>query len=630
MNSLRMLHRLLRRKPSRPAKCHVGVEELETRDVPSVVSLQGFLASTPSLLTAASIPNDPSFHLQWDMQRIGVTQAWAATTGSSKTVVGVLDTGVDYNHPDLYQNIWINQKEIPLSRLKNLKDVDHDGLITFADLNNPVNEGVGKITDVNHDGRIDAADILAPMILDSKGNDTGLGGWAHHSTQDGDTAHPDDLIGWNFVDNNNNPFDDNGHGTHVSGTIGAMGNNGVGVAGINWSVQIMALKTLDSNAVGTISDAAAALNYAVAHGASITNNSWTGGGNDSGFLQALQNARAHGQIFVVAAGNDGQNIDAAPVYPAGFKLDNMVAVAATDSKNQLASFSNYGATSVQIAAPGVDILSTTPNGQYQYYTGTSRATPHVTGVLALLKAQHPDWTYSQLIGRVLQTVKPLAGLKGKVASGGLLDAAAALGSPQTTFIDHLYSDLLAHAPNAADLNSLLRTLDAGAGRAQIAQSVWESDAHRGREIDADYVQLLHHHVDSTHLQEWLQVLRNGGTETDVLHGILTSSEYNSLHVSNGSFVNGLYTDVLGRPPTAVELAADEQLMLHESRASVAHAVLSTREYLGALVDHDYRAFLGHGATATAARSAISALQAGTETPVTLGVSILASDEYFQK
>jgi subtilisin family serine protease len=607
---------------------------LETRDVPSAVLIPDALvhaAGAVSIAGAPGTPNDPKFGLQWDLQNIHVSNAWSITTGSAKTVVAVLDTGVDYNHPDLYQNIWINQQEIPLSRLKNLKDVDQDGIINFYDLNNPINQGVGKITDINHDGRIDAGDILAPMVLDSRGNDTGLGGWAHHSTQDGDTQHPDDLVGWNFVANNNNPFDDNGHGTHVSGTIGAMGNNGIGIAGINWSVQIMALKFLDSTATGTISNAVAALNYSVAHGASITNNSWTGGGNDQNFLQALENARAHGQIFVVAAGNDSQNLDATPGYPASFKLDNMISVAATDQNNQLASFSNYGAGTVDLAAPGVNTLSTTPNGQYEYWTGTSMATPHVTGVLALLKSVHPNWTYRQLIGRVLQTVDPIAGLNGKLITGGLLDAAAALADQQTTFVNHLYSDLLGHAPTTADLNAWLRALNSGVSRARVAQAVWESTSHRGREIDADCVLLLHHHVDSVHLNQWLRVFSSGGTESDVLRAILTSSDYSALHPSNVSYVKGVYSDLLGRAPTATELNNEVQkLSQTNGRATVAEDVLGSREYLDNLVEHDYRTFLNRGVDGVTQARLVASLQSGIDTPESVAVAILASDEYFHK
>jgi subtilisin family serine protease len=634
MSYLRKIQRLWGRKAPRATKTTLCVEQLETRDVPSaVVNVDSLVhaAGAVSIAGAPGTPNDPKFGLQWDMQNIHVSNAWSITTGSAKTVVAVLDTGVDYDHPDLYQNIWINQQEIPLSRLKNLKDVDQDGIINFYDLNNPVNQGVGKITDVNHDGRIDAGDILAPMVLDSRGNDTGLGGWAHHSTQDGDTQHPDDLVGWNFVANNNNPFDDNGHGTHVSGTIGAMGNNGIGIAGINWSVQIMALKFLDSTATGTISNAVAALNYSVAHGASITNNSWTGGGNDPNFLQALENARAHGQIFVVAAGNDSQNLDATPGYPASFKLENMISVAATDQNNQLASFSNYGAGTVDLAAPGVNTLSTTPNGQYEYWTGTSMATPHVTGVLALLKSVHPDWTYSQLIGRVLQTVDPIAGLNGKLITGGLLDAAAALADQQTTFINHLYSDLLGHAPTTADLNSWLRALNTGVSRARVAQSVWESTSHRGREIDADCVLLLHHHVDSVHLNQWLRVFTAGGTESDVLRAILTSSDYWALHPSNVAYVKGVYSDLLGRAPTATELNNEVQkLSQTNGRATVAEDVLDSREYLGNLVEHDYRTFLNRGVDGVTQSRLVASLQSGADTPESVAVAILASDEYFQK
>jgi hypothetical protein len=227
-------------------------------------------------------------------------------------------------------------------------------------------------------------------------------------------------------------------------------------------------------------------------------------------------------------------------------------------------------------------------------------------------------------------------LKGKVAAGGLLDAAAAVAAPavaapQTTFVDHLYSDLLGQAPNATDLNSWLHALNSGISRAQVAQSLWELSAHRGREIDADYVQLLHHHVDSTHLKVWLQVFQNGGTEIDVLRGILTSSDYSALHLSNESYVTGLYTDLLGRAPTAAELTYEvHKLQLNAGRASVAEDILGSREFLGSLVDRDYRSFLNHGVVGAVEQLDVAALQAGTDTPESVAVAILASDEYFQK
>src|SRR5262249_35850193 len=157
-----------------------------------------------------------------------------------------------------------NQAEIPYSRRRNLIDVDGDGIITFHDLADRRNQGVGKITDVNGDGRIDADDVLAKMVKDAYGRDTGRGGWADGVSEDGDTAHVDDLVGWNFVANNNRPFDDNGHGTHIAGTIGAMGNDGVGVTGINWQVSMMACKFLGADGNGGIGAFAQALHYALA------------------------------------------------------------------------------------------------------------------------------------------------------------------------------------------------------------------------------------------------------------------------------------------------------------------------------------------------------------------------------
>jgi subtilisin family serine protease len=242
-------------------------------------------------------PNDPSYvdGTQWDLNGphgINAPAAWNVTTGSQNVVVASIDTGVDYDHPDLYSNIWINQKEIPLSRMKNLVDVYHDGFISWRDLNNPVNQGPGKITDLNGDGVIDGGDLLAPMQKDSNGNDTGLGGWADpNNVQDGDTQHPDDLIGWNFLNNTNDPLDDEGHGTHTSGTMGAVGNNGVGIAGVNWSVQIMPLLFIGSNGQGDDVAAAEAIRYAADHGARVSNNSY----GDSQPSQPISDAIGYAQ-----------------------------------------------------------------------------------------------------------------------------------------------------------------------------------------------------------------------------------------------------------------------------------------------------------------------------------------------
>src|SRR5262249_35019393 len=165
----------------------------------------------------ANVPDDPRYPEagMYGLRQIGLESAWDVTTGTTALPIAHIDTGADYNHPDLYLNVWINQAEIPLSRLTNLTDVDGDGLITFYDLNyqDPntgeyINQGLGKVMDLSGKGYVSASDILAPMMLDNQGNDTGLGGWAYPgNTQDGDTDHPNDFIGWNFLNNNNNPMD---------------------------------------------------------------------------------------------------------------------------------------------------------------------------------------------------------------------------------------------------------------------------------------------------------------------------------------------------------------------------------------------------------------------------------------
>jgi subtilisin family serine protease len=433
-------------------------------------------------LSAAQAANDSYFSLQWALHNTGqeggkpgadihALLGWNVTSSSPGVVVALMDTGIDYNHPDLYLNIWINQAEIPRSRLKNLVDVDHDGHISFRDLNNPINQGPGKITDVNRDGRIDAADILAPMVRDSRGNDTGQGGWAFPgNTQDGDTAHPNDFIGWDTLDNNNNPSDQNGHGTHVAGTLGAIGNNGLGVAGVDWNVQMMPVKFLNADGTGTISAFIQGLNYAVTHGARISNNSWEGASPSTALNQAIANARAHGQIFVAAAGNEGTNNDTTPTYPANFAFDNVVSVAATDNRDNLASFSNFGGKTVTLAAPGVDVISTLPGGNYGMMSGTSMAAPLVTGALALVWGQHPTWTYTQVISQVLRTVDKFPSLTGKVASGGRLDLAAALGSSVVSPVGPHVVSATFGGPSAGTLSTVTLTFDHAVDPATFAPS----------------------------------------------------------------------------------------------------------------------------------------------------------------
>jgi VCBS repeat-containing protein len=320
-------------------------------------------------------PNDTRFPSLWGLNNTGQTggtidadidavEAWDTTTGGGTTIVAVIDTGVDYTHPDLAANIWNNPGEIP----GNSQDDDGNGYV-------------------------------------------------------------DDVHGYDFVNFDGDPMDDHSHGTHVAGTIGAVGNNGVGVAGVNWNVQIMALKFLDAFGGGFTEDAIQALNYAVAKGAKISNNSWGGGGYSQALFDAIRNAQSAGHIFVAAAGNEGSNNDSLPFFPASYSLDNIISVAATDHNDNLASFSNFGATSVDLGAPGVNILSTTPGNTYDTFSGTSMATPHVVGVVALVRELHPEWTYGQVVNQILSTVDPVAALAGTTASGGRLNAAAAVGAP---------------------------------------------------------------------------------------------------------------------------------------------------------------------------------------------------------
>ncbi len=231
----------------------------------------------------------------------------------------------------------------------------------------------------------------------------------------------DDVRGWNFYSDSNDPMDDHYHGTHVSGTIGASGNNATGVVGVCWKVRIMPLKFLNSAGSGTTADAIDAVNFATAKRVLLTSNSWGGDTFSQALKDAIDAANSAGILFVAAAGNSALNMDASPGYPASYSSPNVISVAATDENDNLASFSNYGNTTVDLGAPGVNILSCRPGSTYQYLGGTSMATPHVSGACALLKAFAPGLSASEIKARILAGVDPIPSLTGKCVTGGRLN-----------------------------------------------------------------------------------------------------------------------------------------------------------------------------------------------------------------
>ncbi|MEX2168320.1 MAG: S8 family serine peptidase [Pirellulales bacterium] len=351
-----------------------------------------------AIITGAELPNDPDFVglEQYGLFNVGqngglhnadidADLAWDITTGSSNVVVAVIDSGIDYTHPDLAANVWTNIGEIP-----------GDG-------------------------------------IDNDGN-----------------GYVDDVHGWDFHNDDNDPFDDHGHGTHIAGIIGAEADDEgpqIGGAGINWNSSLMALKFLDENNVGSVFDAIAAINYATMMrtravnpvNVRVINASWGGSGvDDQGLRDAIAASAAADVLFVAAAGNGdvfgrGQNIDTLPFFPASFGLDNMLVVAATDRHDQLTTFTNYGANSVDIAAPGQSIHSTNlfiDNNQtlqtYGTRSGTSMATPLVAGTAALIWSQSPTATAAEVRDAILAGGNTLATLQGKIASGKRLNAHGAL------------------------------------------------------------------------------------------------------------------------------------------------------------------------------------------------------------
>ena len=326
------------------------------------------------IVYAATAPDDTHYGELWGLHNTGQTggttdadvdapEAWDYLTGTRSVLVGVIDTGIDYNHEDLAGNIWSNAAEI------------------------------------------------AGNGLDDDGN-----------------GYIDDTRGWDFVNEDNNPMDDHWHGTHCSGVLGAVGNNGLGVVGMAWRVRLIPLKFLNSGGTGATSDAVDAVYYATRKRVRLTNNSWAGDSYSAAMEAALDDAAASNILFVAAADNHGADNDVAPNYPSSYPNANVLAVAATDDDDALASFSNYGATRVDLAAPGNAILSCKLGGGYQLRNGTSMATAYVSGLCALLATLDPAASYAEIRDAVLDNADPVPALSGKCVTGARMNARTALES----------------------------------------------------------------------------------------------------------------------------------------------------------------------------------------------------------
>jgi subtilisin family serine protease len=326
-------------------------------------------------------PNDPEFTKQWGLYNFGqpdsaghsgvagddiqIVPLWQrGIVGKQNIRVAVIDTGIQWDHPDLAGNLFTNLGEIA----GNGKDDDGNGFV-------------------------------------------------------------DDVHGWNFVSGagTNASTDDHGHGTHCAGVIGAVGGNGQGIVGVNWRVSLVPVKFLDASGGGSLEGAVNAINYARMMRVNVMSNSWGGTSGSEALRGAIQQAQQQGILFIAAAGNDSNDNDGeSATFPATYDLPNIISVAATDNRDALAGFSNFGPKHVHVAAPGVNIYSTYKDGSYKSMSGTSMATPHVAGISALLLSEHPEWNYSVIKDRLIRTSTPVQLLRRKVMAKGRVSVYNAL------------------------------------------------------------------------------------------------------------------------------------------------------------------------------------------------------------
>lgn len=381
---------------------YAAMPEVEYAEPNYVIHLN---ADTPVL------PNDPQFPSQWALRNVG-------QTGGTQ--------GVDIDAPLAWG-----------------RSTGSDAVV---------------VADIDSGVAYDHPDLAANMWRNP-------GEIAGNRIDDDRNGYVDDVYGWNFASNTANPYDDNGHGTHTAGTFGAVGNNGVGVTGVAWKVKIMALKFLTANGSGGSFEAAQAIDYASRMGARVASASWGGGSYSQAIEDALRNANQRGMLFVTAAGNDGLNVDTNSSYPCKSAQPNVLCVAATDASDRRASFSNYGATNVDIAAPGVSILSTVPTGScgmcnstgYRTANGTSMATPHVSGAAALAFSRFPRLTPTEVKSLLMNSADKVTSLQSVSASGGRLNVAKAIAN--RFVVSSLKSELTVTAGGEATLSVDLRSLD---------------------------------------------------------------------------------------------------------------------------------------------------------------------------
>ena len=315
------------------------------------------------------VPNDPHYSSQPHHPVMHNDWSWDVTQGDARTTVAVTDDGVDLTHEDLYENIWINQEEIPASRRAHLSDLNGDGLLTTRELNDPSNQGPFKITDQNSNGRIDSLDLLTAMSTDGAGVDAGTGGWAN-GVDDGGNGYMDDLAGWDASAGDNLPMSaGSSHGTHVAGVIAARTDNAVGTAGVAGNVTLMPIRFYGSGS-WTSAKIYSAYAYAADNGARIVSTSYNIDAfvGDPTFAAALDYLYDNGVLHFNSAGNNNQ------LNPARGQFDQTLYIVSTNGLDRKSSFSNYGYM-MDLAAPGENIQSTTPNNGYGSLSGTSISTP---------------------------------------------------------------------------------------------------------------------------------------------------------------------------------------------------------------------------------------------------------------